>query len=481
MRVARGNRSFTCALTFLACAIGPVTPLSAQDGAEVPEDPAAFRQWASEYAGAYRFGPDRHLIVVPHTSLRMLSMFELETGIARPLAPASEAEDGDAADTGAGDAGGSVETFVYGPNVTAVEPVEGRLAFLRDADGRIERLRWQVSDEPVDGAIGRRVPLRRQSVRFTNGDEAELAGWLITPPTEGPHPVAVILQPGANDRFKMWRTAMALSVDGIGVLVFDRRGVGESTGAELPSHYWSMTHELAGDAAEAVRFTRAHPRVDADRVGVVGWSQGGWMGALVAARVPELVFYVNIAGNSNPGWQQNRWNKLSSMHWEGFDEEAVTEADEFLDLHFGVMLGETTWETYRDAVEELGDRSWFEWMEKTFRYLWKSEAEAREYAELNRDNVPERDFARVSAPTLGLFFEHDESSPPETPWIFLRGRLSGPDPDVTVRVIPNTTHEAFVVRRFPTAAGQSEIDRLAPELFDELRRWVADRVRDEES
>jgi hypothetical protein len=72
------------------------------------------------------------------------------------------------------------------------------------------------------------------------------------------------------------------------------------------------------------------------------------------------------------------------------------------------MLGETTWEVYQDAVAELAERPWFKWMEETFRYLWSSEAEAREYAELERDNVPERDFALVSAPTLGLFFELDE-------------------------------------------------------------------------
>jgi hypothetical protein len=75
-----------------------------------------------------------------------------------------------------------------------------------------------------------------------------------------------------------------------------------------------------------------------------------------------------------------------------------------------------------------------------------------------------------------LFFEFDESSPPDTPRIFLRGRMRGDDPDVTVRVFPNATHEAFVVDRFPTAAAQGDITHLAPQVFRELRSWVADRV-----
>lgn len=428
--------------------------LMAQDvGARMSE--SEFRGWVAQFTGAYEFPNGRHVVIVPHTQLRVLSLFDLETGMARPL----EQDDAD--------------SFIYGPSVASVSPTEGRLTFLRDENGEIEGVRWE---QRTGSTSGRRLPLRREGVRFRNSERADLAGWLITPPTDGPHPVAVILQPGANDRFKMWRTAMALAVEGIGVLVFDRRNVGESTGAELPDQHWSATQELAGDGVAAVRFARSHPRVDGSRVGVVGWSQGGWMGALVANRIPDLAFYVNIAGNSNPGWQQNRWNKLSSLRWEGFSEEEVSEAEAFLEIYFGVMLGETTWKVYEDAVGELTEQPWFIWMEETFRYLWSSEADALEYAELEHDNVPERDFALVSAPTLGLFFAFDESSPPETPWIFLRGRMRGDDPDVTVRVFPNTTHEAFVVNQLPTAAAQGGITRLAPQVFRELQSWVADRV-----
>lgn len=454
----RGSYSGRVVVGVVVLVTSWTSALMAQD-VRVPTAPTEFREWAAQFAGVYEFPSARHLIIVPHTELRVLSLFELETGMARPLKR------------------GGTDAFSYGPNVVSVAPTEGRLAFLRDSAGAIEGVRWERASDGAMGATGRRIPLRREAVRFRNADQADLAGWLITPPTSGPHPVAVILQPGANDRFKMWRTAMALAVEGIGVLVFDRRNVGESTGADLPDLYRTATQELAGDGAAAVRFARSHPDVDGERVGVVGWSQGGWMGALVANRIPDLSFYVNIAANANPGWEQNRWNKLSSLCWEGFDDEALAEAEAFLDVHFGVMHGEVTWETYRSQLEELDGRPWFEWMEETFRYLWGSEAEARQYTE--EQSIPEPDFAGVSAPSLGLFFQFDESSPPETPWIFLRGRARGPDPDVTVRVFPNTTHEAFVVDQFSTAAAQADITRLAPQVFRELRSWVADRVASE--
>lgn len=454
MRIER--RPATVVAVAIALAGTTAVPAGAQD-------PTAFHELATELAGAYALEAERHLVIVPHPSLGLLSLFDLETGLARPLEPV--------ADTG-GDAADSAVTYVYGLNVTATSPVEGRITFVRGDEGAVDRLLWSPSGTGDEPQTARLVPLRREPVRFTNGDEAELAGWLITPPTEGPHPVAVILQPGTNDRFGMWRTAMALAVDGIGVLVFDRRDAGESSGEELPPHYWSAAQVLAGDGAAAVRFARSHPRVDSARVGVVGWSGGGWLGALVARRAPELAFYVSIAGNANPGWEQNRWNRLSTLRWEGFDPAAVGEAATFLDDHyFALMHGERTWPEYEAAVRALEGRPWFDWMRGTFG-LWESEADALAYAELERDNVPEEDFARVCAPTLGLFFEHDESSPPETPWFFLRGRARGPNPDVTVRIFSNTTHEAFVLEEFPTGAAQSRIERLEPALFRELRSWV---------
>ena len=461
MAEVRAFRDVTITLATIVAAL-PAT-VHAQDVGD-------FRERAADLAGAYSLEADRQLVIMPHPNLGILSLYDFETGLARPLEPVAPTT---------GDAN-AAESYVYGPNVTAVSPVEGRITFVRDEDGAVDHLVWNPDDNlgaEGDGRIARRVPLQRAPVRFTNGNEADLSGWLFTPATDGPHPVAVILQPGASDRFKMWRTAMALAVDDIGVLVFDRRDAGESSGEALPSHYWSANQVLAGDGAAAVRFARSHPQVDSTRVGVVGWSGGGWLGALVARRVPALAFYVNIAGNANPGWEQNRWNRLSTLRWEGFGAEAVDEAAIFLDeQYFALMHGETTWADYRAAERELQGRPWFEFMRENFG-LWESEEDARAYAELERDNVPEEDFARVAAPTLGLFFEHDESSPPESPWIFLRGRARGPNPDVTVRIFPNTTHEAFVLNEFPTKARQSRITRLEPAVFDELRAWVADVLR----
>ena len=80
---------------------------------------------------------------------------------------------------------------------------------------------------------------------------------------------------------------------GIAVLRYDRRGEGESTGSAE-----SVTlEELADDLVACVRLLHEHPRVHADRVGVWGFSQGGWVVALAAAAEPSIAGLVAVSAS----------------------------------------------------------------------------------------------------------------------------------------------------------------------------------------
>ena len=74
------------------------------------------------------------------------------------------------------------------------------------------------------------VPYREEEVRFRNG-AAVLAGSLLIPRTPGKHP-AVVFQHGSGPegRFGSRFWADFLARRGIAALIYDKRGVGESTG-----------------------------------------------------------------------------------------------------------------------------------------------------------------------------------------------------------------------------------------------------------
>jgi fermentation-respiration switch protein FrsA (DUF1100 family) len=104
-----------------------------------------------------------------------------------------------------------------------------------------------------------------EEVSFTTSDGLELEGWYI-PSTNR---AAVIAFPG---RSGSQRPARMLASHGYGVLLFDRRGEGESEGD--PNIFgWKGER----DVRAAVAFLQSRPDVDPDRIGAIGLSVGGEM------------------------------------------------------------------------------------------------------------------------------------------------------------------------------------------------------------
>lgn len=77
--------------------------------------------------------------------------------------------------------------------------------------------------------------------------------------------------------------------NGVAVLAYDKRGIGQS-GGQYPGE--SPTEDtidvLARDAAAAARFLAAQPEIDPARVGLAGHSQAGWIMPLAHTREPAL-------------------------------------------------------------------------------------------------------------------------------------------------------------------------------------------------
>ena len=102
-----------------------------------------------------------------------------------------------------------------------------------------------------------------EDVKFESSDGLELEGWYI-PSKNG---AAVIAFPG---RSGPRQAARFLARHGYGVLLFDRRGEGDSEG-DPNSLGWGGTKDLEG----AVAFLRTRPDVDPERIGGIGRSVGG--------------------------------------------------------------------------------------------------------------------------------------------------------------------------------------------------------------
>jgi hypothetical protein len=115
-----------------------------------------------------------------------------------------------------------------------------------------------------------------EDVSFETSDGLTLKGWYV-PSKNG---AAVISFPGRKGPQK---PARMLARHGYGVLVFDRRGEGESEG-EPNAFGWGGQRDIKA----AIRFLQQRPDVDPNRIGGIGLSVGGEMMLEAASETDDL-------------------------------------------------------------------------------------------------------------------------------------------------------------------------------------------------
>jgi len=121
-----------------------------------------------------------------------------------------------------------------------------------------------------------------ENVQFRTSDGLTLKGWYI--PSE--NGAAIIDFPGRKSLTQ--EHARMYAKHGYGVLLFDRRGEGESDGN--PNMFgWGGEKDINA----AVDFLKSRPDVDAGRIGAIGFSVGGEMLLEAAAKNEDLAAVVS--------------------------------------------------------------------------------------------------------------------------------------------------------------------------------------------
>ena len=151
-------------------------------------------------------------------------------------------------------------------------------------------------------------PYYSEDVIFQNTEaKVSLAGTLTLPSKEGVYPVVILISgSGPQDRNEevfghkpFLVISDYLTRNGIGVLRYDDRGVGESTG----DFATATSADFATDVESAITYLKTREEVDKTKIGLVGHSEGGLMAPMVASRSSDVAFIVLLAGPGVPGDQ----------------------------------------------------------------------------------------------------------------------------------------------------------------------------------
>ena len=301
--------------------------------------------------------------------------------------------------------------------------------------------------------------LEEKDITFPSG-AVTLAGSLLLPMTGDALPGVVFLQgSGAEGRWASHYLAAQFANHGIAALIFDKRGVGSSTGD------WRKmtTDDLAADGTAAVARLRQEPRIDPKRIGLHGHSQGGTLAPLVAARTTGVAFIIGSAAAGVPTDSTELFSILNSIYPSAASAEDSASAKAYASELIAVAYHGQPRAHLDSLATSLKDRPWFFALPPPGDTYWSFSRDFAQYKPLEW-------WVRVRVPVLLIYGAADQRVPAMESSARIAGTLrKAGNADVTVKILPDADHT------FRLPPGSSGWPVTAPGYIPTLLDWLARR------
>lgn len=297
---------------------------------------------------------------------------------------------------------------------------------------------------------------RAEAVTFADG-AVRFAGTLVLPETAPPYPALVMMHgSGAEGRWANLFLARKLARAGIAVLVYDKRGVGESTG----DWHTASFDDLAHDAAAAVALLRARPDIRADAVGLYGNSQGATYAPLAVQETPGVAFVIASAASGVAMDDLERYSLRNALGVASLPRDDAALAGRYVDALVGVAYRGESRANLDDIARSAKGKTWFMEPPVPADPYW---AFARRTAAYD----PVAHWKRVQVPVLLVYGSADERTPVEPSVRAIRGALErNHRPGPTVCIYQGADHG--LRRKQPG----DEWPRNAAGYPEDLIRWT---------
>lgn len=163
----------------------------------------------------------------------------------------------------------------------------------------------------------------------TQGVDYEFKGTLTYPKKEGKYPLMIMISGSGlqnRDEEIMQHRPFAVIADymannGIAVFRYDDRGFG----SENAALFNATTLDFANDVESALNALKNHPNIDADKIGLVGHSEGGLIAPIVASRNSEVDFLILLAGPGVNGMEVLVEQTKAILKVNGYSKKEIEE------------------------------------------------------------------------------------------------------------------------------------------------------------
>jgi fermentation-respiration switch protein FrsA (DUF1100 family) len=323
-------------------------------------------------------------------------------------------------------------------------------------------------------------PYKSEEVAYDNAaaPSVRLAGTLTLPSGKGPFPAAILIAgsgPNRRDEDILGHKLFLVLADhltrqGLAVLRYDKRGVGQSSG----DYAHATSREFAADTEAGLAYLRTRKDIDPARIGLIGHSEGGLIAPIVAAVDPKVAFIVLMAAPGESGRKilldQGRLIAIAN----GMDPRKAAETEAFSDKLYQMVLDEKDpARASAQAKQMLADYAKaHDLPAETLEAQVDMLNSAWMRAFMVYDPVPT--LRQVRCPVLAIAGAKDLQVPPDDNLAAIKGAL-GADRDVTVQELAGLNH-LFQPAHTGSPAEYGEIEQtMSPVALDTVSAWVLKR------
>jgi hypothetical protein len=259
-----------------------------------------------------------------------------------------------------------------------------------------------------------------------------------------------------------------LPAEGIAMFVFDKRGTGQSQG-----EYTQNFELLADDVAAAIEEVRHLNGRRIARLGLAGFSQGGWVAPLAATKAP-VDFLVVGFGILGTAVEQDEWQVAYQLTQLGYGPEVLAKAKRVTDA-----AGEFVASGFTGLPEKLNA-----FKSQYAGEPWLAKVDGQYSGELLRGEIEKakaespgviwnydsrRALRALSIPELWIMAAAD-SIAPSTPSIERLRQLQREGKPIDIAVFPDTDHGVYNFTTGPD--GKRQKTRAADGYFPLQIDWI---------
>ena len=406
-----------------------------------------------EYSGSYQLSPDRFIDMGPIGN--HLWFIDSKTRHTRFLYPSSET------------------SFFSGPSIGIPCPVELRVTFLKNKQGKVSGLIWKENGgRPI---TGKRLPYNEEEVSYKYGD-ATVTAKLLVPATAGLHPALIDIGQGYFLGPDNGPGQYFYVRQGLAVMTPIRRTIGGSEANYLKSSF----EERAREALAGVEMLKQRKDINPRQIGLFGDSQTAWIAPLAATLSPDVGFLILRVPSALPVTENILYEIESMLRRDNFSEADITKALALRQLIHRTILTNSEWESLKAEINKSKNEKWFPYVRAGWFPSLKippDEATAKGLRDpLTYDPLPI--LQTVTVPVLALNGELDEAVPTKQSVPILEGafRKAG-NKDFTIIVLPKAGHNFLETDRPYGAEEFVRKTRYVSGYWDTLAAWLRKHVR----